>query len=259
VTELALYQPAISLPGGISAFVTTRHGGCSQGPWQTFNLGTHVQDDPAAVASNRALLKAQLISATGSSALELQWISQVHGTAVHQALEPMTESAPQADAIYTTRSNLAIGVLTADCLPVLFYSDDDSEIAVAHAGWRGLQKGILENTLACFRAPAAKVGAWLGPAIGPCHFEVGPEVRAAFLATASAETQSATEAAFAPTVHHGKWLADLYQLARIRLNAAGVIAIAGEPACTFCDSHNWYSYRRNSVTGRFATMIVKTD
>lgn len=257
MADFALCEPAITLPRGISAFVTTRHGGHSKGPWQTFNLASHVQDDPTAVTANRELLQQQLAAATANAALELQWISQVHGTAVHHALEP-TLAPPQADALYTTRANLVLGVLTADCLPVLFYSDDGNEIAVAHAGWRGLHKGILENTLACFDAPPAHIAAWLGPAIGPCHFEVGAEVRDAFLAAADASTAAAVEAAFIPTPRDGKWLADLYQLARIRLLAAGVTAIHGAPACTHCDNTTWYSYRSNPVTGRFATLIVKS-
>ncbi len=259
MTDLALYQPSINLPRGVRAFVTTRRGGYSQGPWQTFNLGGHVQDDPAAVAANRTLLNEQLAGATESASLKLQWISQVHGTTVHRALEHPADPTPQADAIYTTQRDIVCGILTADCLPVLLYSHDGNEIAVAHAGWRGLQKGILENTIACFKVPAAEISAWLGPAIGPCHFEVGNEVREAFLAVAAAETKDATEAAFAASEREGKWLADLYQLARIRLRAAGLTQIDGEPACTFCNNTTWYSYRHNPVTGRFATLIVKTS
>jgi YfiH family protein len=259
VTDLALYQPPIVLPQGVKAFVTTRLGGHSQGPWQSFNLGELVQDDPVAVAANRAQLREQLIRATGYDSIELQWISQVHGTAVHRALEHKSAIPPQADAIYATRPNLVCGILTADCLPVLLYSNDGNEVAVAHAGWRGLKNGILENTIACFETPAARISSWLGPAIGPCHFEVGAEVREAFLSVAAAETRAATERAFSPAGTAGKWLADLYQLARIRLRTAGLTQIDGEPACTFCDSAIWYSYRRNPVTGRFATMIVKTS
>jgi len=259
VTELAFYQPAITLPKGVKAFVTTRSGGFSKGPWQSFNLGGHVQDDPAAVAANRDLLRTQLLSAIGGSSLDLQWLNQVHGTTVYHALEQLTEPPPQADALYTTRTNLACGVLTADCLPVVFCSSDGKEVAIAHAGWRGLQKGVLENTLASFKAPAAQIMAWLGPAIGPCHFEVGSEVREAFLAVASAEAMVATEAAFLPSSQQGKWFADLYKLARIRLLAAGLSIVSGEPACTFCNSTTWYSYRQNPVTGRFATLIVRTS
>lgn len=258
MTELALYEPAICLPKGIKVFVTTRYGGCSQGHWQSFNLAGHVQDDPAAVAQNRVLLRDQLMRATGSASLDLQWLNQVHGTKVHHALAHITEPLPQADALYTTAVNLVCGVLTADCLPVVFGSTDREEIAVAHAGWRGLQKGVLENTLACFKAPAAQIIAWLGPAIGPCHFEVGSEVREAFLAAAVAGTALATEAAFSASAHEGKWFADLYQLARIRLLTAGLIQISGEPACTVCNNTTWYSYRDSPVTGRFATLVVKT-
>lgn len=256
MTDPALFQPPINLPPGLKAFVTTRRGGFSTGPWQAFNLGSHVDDDPAAVTANRALLEQQLADATGNHALDQQWINQVHGTAVHHARSQAFEP-PQADALYTTQSNLVCGILTADCLPVLLYSSDGEEIAVAHAGWRGLQKGILENTVGCFKAPVVQISAWLGPAIGPCHFEVGSEVRDAFLAAANAVTREATKTAFSFAGTEGKWLADLYQLARVRLRAAGLLQIDGEPACTFCDDATWYSYRREPVTGRFATMIVK--
>jgi YfiH family protein len=258
VTELAFYEPGIRLPKGIKVFVTTRLGGCSQGPWQSFNLAEHVQDDAAAVAKNRALLRAQLLSATGSSSLELQWLDQVHGTKVHHARAHSIEPPPQADALYTCAANLVCGVLTADCLPVVLCSADGREIAVAHAGWRGLQKGVLENTLACFKAPAAQIMAWLGPAIGSCHFEVGNEVRDAFLTAAEAGNTRATEAAFSASAHEGKWYADLYQLARIRLLAAGLLQVSGEPMCTVCNNATWYSFRHSAVTGRFATLIVKS-
>jgi YfiH family protein len=257
VTELAVYQPAISLPRGIKAFVTTRYGGHSTGSWESFNLAEHVHDDPAAVAANRALLKVRLADAIGHASLDMQWLNQVHGTTVHHVFETSTQTPPQADALYTTANNLACGVLTADCLPVLFTSTDGQEIAVAHAGWRGLQKGVLENTLAAFKTPTSQVIAWLGPAIGPCHFEVGNEVREAFLAVATPETMAATTAAFAPSITHRKWFADLYQLARIRLFAAGLTRVSGEPTCTYCNSATWYSYRKSPLTGRFATLIVK--
>ena len=257
--ETELYQSVSNLPAGIKAFVTTRCGGCSQDTWQSFNLAEHVQDDPAAVAANRALLETQLLKATGSSSLSLQWLNQVHGTTVHHASAQTIDSPPEADAIYTTSTNLVCGVLTADCLPVLFCSADGNEIAVAHAGWRGLQNGILENTLASFKTSPAHIMAWLGPAIGPCHFEVGPEVRDAFLNTATAQTRNATAAAFAVSEQHGKWFADLYKLAHIRLLAAGVTQISGAPACTYCNHATWYSYRHTPVTGRFATLIVKTS
>ncbi len=256
--ELALHEPAIGLPEGIRVFVTTRRGGSSRQQWDTFNLAEHVQDDPAAVAANRNLLKSHLIDATGCSTLEFQWLNQVHGTRVHKAHESAAITPPQADALYTAAENLVCGVLTADCLPVVLFAEDGSEIAVAHAGWRGLQSGVLENTLGCFKTPPAKITAWLGPAIGPCHFEVGNEVREAFLAGATPGTVDITSAAFSKSAREGKWFADLYELARIRLFAAGVCHVGGEVACTVCNSATWYSYRHSPVTGRFATLIVKT-
>jgi purine-nucleoside/S-methyl-5'-thioadenosine phosphorylase / adenosine deaminase len=257
VTELALQQPAINLPEGIRIVVTTREGGVSQAPWNWLNLAEHVQDDPAAVAANRALLKTELLGLTGSAALEFQWLDQVHGTTVHHAAESIVQPPPQADALYSTRSQLVCGVLTADCLPVVFYAEDASEVAIAHAGWRGLQGGILENTLRRFKTSPEKIMVWMGPAIGPCHFEVGNEVRDAFVAVATAATVAATEAAFTVSSRAGKWFADLYQLARIRLQAAGLVHINGNVDCTVCNTATWYSYRHSPLTGRFATLVVK--
>jgi polyphenol oxidase len=245
------------LPDRVRAFVTTRVGGYSLGPWSGFNLGTHVGDDPQAVAANRALLQAALARETGNAATNLQWLQQVHGTLVHTA-SLASPGIPEADAIYCCDAGLACGVLTADCLPVLFCSQDGSEIAVAHAGWRGLAAGVLEHTLAAFTTVPAEILCWLGPAIGPCHFEVGEDVRQAFLQQVGPHQHRAIAAAFSPTAVPDKLLADLYQLARLRLQTAGVKRISGEPDCTMCDSKRWYSYRREPVTGRFATLIMRT-
>jgi len=207
--------------------------------------------------ANRRLLQAELARETGNVDTGLQWVQQEHGILVHEARlsNPVT---PEADAIYCREQGLACGVLTADCLPVLFCSMDGSEIAVAHAGWRGLAAGVLEQTLAAFRAAPADILCWLGPAIGPCHFEVGEEVRLAFLEHAGPHQHLAITAAFIPAATPGKFLADLHQLARLRLHAVGAKQISGEPDCTLCNSQRWYSYRRESVTGRFATLIMKT-
>jgi YfiH family protein len=254
VPEL-LYRPDWKLPRGVHAFVTTREGGKSAGAWSSFNLAQHAGDAPDAVNANRALLLERLRAETGAAIPAVQWVSQVHGTRVfHAGRTPV--KAPQADAIFGSDTPLALGILTADCLPVLFASDDGRAIAVAHAGWRGLLGGVLEATLASFRAEPAAISAWLGPAIGPCHFEVGGEVRSAFVEQAVASEQSATAAAFAAAPAAGKWMADLYQLAHLRLRAHGVNRISGSPSCTVCQEQRFYSYRRNAVTGRFATLIV---
>lgn len=246
-----------SLPAGVQAFVTTRQGGCSLPPRESFNLGLHTGDEPASVQGNRLLLHRLLEQRTGLKSLELQWMQQVHGTEVCHA-RALLHPPPVADAIHTDIPALVLGVLTADCLPVLFCSDDGSEIAAAHAGWRGLLGGVLEAAVAAFRSPPGKVRAWLGPAIGPCHFEVGQEVRTAFLAAAAPADRELTARAFAPAGLPDKWLADLYALARIRLLRAGLGSIAGDKVCTICNHDRFYSYRLQPVTGRFATLVVKT-
>lgn len=252
-----LFRPDWPLPHGVHAFVTTRRGGHSEGGWSSFNLAQHCGDARDAVNANRELLLERLRAETGVAVPAVQWLSQVHGTRVfhagHRALP-----APQADAAYARDTPLAIAVLTADCLPVLFASNDGHEIAVAHAGWRGLLGGVLEATLGSFRAKPGAVSAWLGPAIGPCHFEVGSDVRDAFLSMARREARVATEAAFIAAAQPGKWFADLYALARIRLHGAGVVSVHGSVQCTVCHNDRFYSYRRQPVTGRFATLILRT-
>jgi YfiH family protein len=242
----------------VQAFFTTRQGGNSKGPFAAFNLGLHVGDVEADVLANRSLLRKALVTATARDDLRIQWLQQVHGTDVCNIGSARIETAPKADALYTRESGIACCVMTADCLPLLLCSADGSEIAVAHAGWRGLQAGVIENTLAQFKVQAAQVSVWLGPAIGPCHFEVGPEVKAAFLAAAPSQSQSVTSACFRPAAGPDKWMADLYALARIRLQQAGVQQIAGNTRCTVCHADMLYSHRRSQPTGRFATLIVKS-
>jgi polyphenol oxidase len=253
-----LLRPDWDLPPGVQAFVTTRNGGHSLPPRQGFNLGLHTGDDPAAVAANRSLLAQELVLHTGLTELELQWVQQVHGTDVFRAADKAVHPAPEADAIYTDAPRLALAVLTADCLPVLFCSHNGAEIAVAHAGWRGLLAGVLEVAVRSFRAAPGDITAWLGPAIGPCHFEVGSEVRNAFVAAATDQEQVATLAAFHPGQEQGKWLADLYALARLRLRRTGLTDVSGAATCTICNHDRFYSYRLQAVTGRFATLIAKT-
>lgn len=253
----SLLLPERVLPQGVFACVTTRQGGCSQPPWDSFNLGLHVDDAPARVAANRERLQQLLQQHTGLSQVPVQWLRQVHGCAVHvqESSQPLP-TPPEADALYTRAAGIACAVLTADCLPVLFAARDGSEVAVAHAGWRGLAGGVLEATLAKFKAAPGQVAAWLGPAIGPCHFEVGAEVREQFLAAAPLALRVATDAAFVPGAP-GKYQADLYTLARLRLQVAGLRDIAGQPRCTVCDADRWFSYRREPRTGRFATLILR--
>ncbi|MCC6659210.1 MAG: peptidoglycan editing factor PgeF [Rhodocyclaceae bacterium] len=227
-------------PAGVRAFVTTRSGGVSIGPYASLNLADHVGDDPAAVAENRRRLRAHLPS-------EPLWLTQVHGPRVVRAEQ--AAAGVEADAAFTRQSGRVCAVLTADCLPVLLCNDVGTVVAVAHAGWRGLAGGVVEAAVRATNEPPSRLLAWLGPAIGPQAFEVGAEVRAAFLAH-SAEAS----AAFAAR-ENGKWLADLYRLAGQRLNALGVERVFGGGFCAFNETERFYSYRRDKATGRMATLI----
>lgn len=244
---LKLILPDWPAPANVLAAVSTRSGGVSQGPWASLNLGDHVGDDPQAVAENRRLVT----QACGLAAAP-HWLRQVHGTAVHR-IEGPAITVPEADAICTTEPEQACVVMTADCLPVLFCSDDGAWVAAAHAGWRGLCDGVLEATVQSAERPAERLMAWLGPAIGPAAFEVGDEVRAAFMARAAEDA-----AHFAPH-DPGKWRADLYALARARLRRAGLTAIYGGDYCTVTDATRFFSHRRDAAklgsSGRFVSLV----
>lgn len=235
-------------PAGVRAFTTTRGGGVSAGDFSGFNLGDHVGDDAAAVAANRARLQGLL--PPGSA---IQWLQQCHGSDVVAAAA--TEcAAPSADACWTGRERLACAVLTADCLPVLFCDRGATVVAAAHAGWRGLLAGVLEHTVDVLPVAPGELLAWLGPAIGPAHFEVGEEVLLAFCSRA-ATSRDQIEACFRPSGRRGHYLADLYGLARLRLRQAGVGGVFGGGYCTFADPARFYSYRRDGRTGRMASLI----
>lgn len=225
----------------VRALQTTRRGGVSIAPWDSLNLGDHVGDDPACVLSNRAVLHRELPG-------EPAWLKQVHGTRVVDAAEACVVPM-EADSAYTREPGAVCVVMTADCLPVLFCNRAGTVVAAAHAGWRGLQSGVLESTIAAMGEAPSKLLAWLGPAIGPACFEVGDEVRAAFISGDAGAAE-----AFAPSAH-GKWLADIYCLARRRLQAAGVTSIHGGGLCTVSDHERFFSYRRDGVTGRMASLI----
>ncbi|GHU12160.1 laccase domain protein [Betaproteobacteria bacterium] len=229
-------------PAAVRAVVTTRHGGVSAAPWASFNLATHVGDEPTAVAANRARLRLHLPA-------EPCWLEQVHGCGVVDA-GVGTAGVPVADAAVTRTVGRVCAVLTADCLPVLFCDEAGSVVAVAHAGWRGLAAGVLEATVAKMALAPACIMAWLGPAIGPTAFEVGGEVRAIFLAH-----DAEAEAAFVASRRAGKWLADLFVLARQRLAAMGGGQVYGGGVCTASDTGNFFSYRREGQTGRFASLV----
>jgi len=234
------------LPHGVRAAFTTRLGGASVPPWDSFNLGAHVADDPAAVAANRARLSTLL-----NLRAEPAWLSQVHGVTVADldaapaSAEPMT-----ADAVVTSGTRPCV-IMVADCLPVLFASRDGVRIGAAHAGWRGLAGGVLEQTVAALGVPASQLSAWLGPAILQRNFEVGADVRDAFV------SQDAGAAGFFEANAQGRWQADLVGLARRRLAALGVTGLHGGTWCTFADRKRFFSHRRDGKGGRMAAVIWK--
>lgn len=236
--------PDWAAPTNVVAVTTTRCGGISKSPFDGFNLAFHVEDNAADVLQNRARLKDLLEFQN-----EPQWLNQVHGVNVAEAMPNGLEQ--EADAVFTDQLNLPCAVLTADCLPVFFCNQEGTQVAVAHAGWRGLVAGILEATLDKFAYANSHILAWLGPAIGPEKFEVGSEVRDIFI-----KCSSAAESAFRPNkANPGHWFADLYQLARIRLAESGVREVSGGNFCTYSESERFYSYRRDGQTGRMASLI----
>jgi YfiH family protein len=235
-------HPDWPAPHGVHAVTTLREGGVSGAPFDSFNLADHVGDRPDAVRDNRALLRQRL-----QLPREPLWLTQRHEDRVVDAATAAA-GAP-ADASFSQRAGVVCAVLTADCLPVLFCDRPGSRVAAAHAGWRGLAGGILERTVQALASPPEQLMAWLGPAIGPHAFEVGDEVRDAFV---SRHAQAA--GAFVRSAG-GRWLADLYRLARVRLVASGVSAVYGGGFCTFNDAARFYSYRRDHRTGRMATLI----
>ena len=237
-------RPDWPAPPGVVAASTTRTGGVSEGSFATLNLGAHVGDEPAAVAGNRRRLREAL-----GLAAEPRWLEQVHGTTVVDAAG-VGDDPPAADASFTTQPGVACAVLTADCLPVLFSTIDGTAVAAAHAGWRGLAAGVLECTIAAMPAPPDRLLAWLGPAISQPAFEVGSEVRDAFLA---ADEGAGT--AFESN-ERGRYQADLYRLARRRLQRAGVAGVYGGGWCTHADAGRFFSYRRDGQCGRMATVIA---
>ncbi|MDR3445109.1 MULTISPECIES: peptidoglycan editing factor PgeF [unclassified Dyella] len=232
-------------PAGVRAAVSTRQGpGVSTGPWGRFNLGARCGDVPEAVAANRTAVRSAL-----GLGRDPRWLQQVHGVDVADVDRLADAQEPRADAAVTDQADQPLAILTADCLPVLFCTADGQSVAAAHAGWRGLQAGVLEATVNALKVPPAQVMAWLGPCIGKASYEVGGEVRDAFMAL----DVDAGEG-FEPT-RPGHWLCDLAWLARRRLQVAGVPAIYGGGFDTRTDDR-FYSYRRDGAqSGRFASLI----
>jgi polyphenol oxidase len=248
-------------PPGVVAGTTLRQGGVSTGPYASLNLGTHVGDDSHAVRTNRRRFR----QACGLPAEPL-WLNQVHGTRVATAttstkavsgtntkVVPGTGKYDEADARVERRPGVVCAVLTADCLPVVLASATGDEIAVAHAGWRGLCEGILEATVAASSTPPDQLQAWLGPAISQSAFEVGGEVRDSFLRSDEAAARHFREN------ERGRWQADLYGLARLRLEKCGIAGIFGGNHCTFGEPAEFFSYRRDGPCGRMATFVFRTD
>ena len=230
-------------PDGIVAGTTTRNGGVSDGAYSSMNLAGHVGDDPACVAENRR----RLVTGCGLEA-EPDWLTQVHGSAVRL----VGDNVPvEADAAIAREPAATVAVLTADCLPILLCADGGDEIAAIHGGWRGLAAGIVGATLAMMQTRPAHLLAWLGPAISQPAFEVGDEVRAAFVAD-----DAGAEVCFLPN-ERGRWQADLYALARRQLQAAGVGAVYGGDLCTVGDSERFFSYRRDGQCGRMASFVAR--
>lgn len=242
LNKLDFIMPNWPAPASVKAIQTTRLGGFSQAPFNTLNLGAHVHDYPVTVAKNRQLLHQFVPS-------EPVWLNQVHGTKVVDAA--LTRCVEDADASFTKQSNIVCVTMTADCLPVLLCDRKGTAVAAIHAGWRSLCDGVIENTVQAMGVNSVNLIAWLGPAIGPNAFEVGSEVRQAFIDKDTDATK-----AFKP--HADKWLTNLYLIATQRLNKLGVNAIYGGSDCTYSDPKRFFSFRRDGMTGRMATMIWLT-
>lgn len=237
-------------PSNVRALQTMRQGGVSLAPYDSLNLAVHVGDAPCAVAHNRKLLSTRLAS-------EPVWLEQVHGADVldadHVVLQKNCEPVRRADASFARQQNSICAVMTADCLPVLLCDQQGGVVAAVHAGWRGMAAGVIEATVDAMQVEPCQLMAWLGPAISQAAFEVGDEVRKAFV-----DEDEKAAAAFIP-LHAGKWLADLYALARLRLKALGITQIYGGEYCSCQQADQFFSYRRDGVTGRMASLIWLDD
>jgi polyphenol oxidase len=243
---LQILVPDWPAPALVRAAFTLRSGGVSAAPFDSLNVGVHVGDLPDAVRENRRRVREGL-----QLTAEPAWIEQVHGTEVADLDAPAADAAPSApaDAVFTRQPRRVCVVQVADCMPVLLASRDGSCVAAAHAGWRGLAAGVLEATLRRLATQPAQLLAWLGPAIGPQHFEVGSEVRDAFV------THDPSAAAAFGANSRGRWQCDLVALAQQRLRAAGVTAVFGGECCTYADPARFFSYRRDGRCGRMAALI----
>lgn len=232
-------------PSQVRAIVTTRGGGGRFGRW---NTAAHVGDDALRVAANRRELQRRL------GLGQVQWLEQVHGSEVVSVRAASPEPLI-ADGLHTWTPGLALAIQTADCLPVLLCERGGRAVGAVHAGWRGLAGGILQAAVEAFDSPPGQLLAWLGPAIGPDHFEVGGEVRAAFLGSPPLASSREAVACFAPGPRPDTFLCDLYRLAALLLRAAGVAEVYGGGRCTVCESRRFFSFRAEGVCGRMATLV----
>lgn len=247
ISENYTLRAGWTAPGSVQALCTTRKGGISKAPWASLNLGSHVGDSPDSVAENRQ----RLARYTGLGVDRIGWLNQVHGTRVVELTPDNVSDVPEADASFTRHPDLACAILTADCLPVVLADVDGALVGAAHAGWRSLSGGVLENLISAMSVKPSRLRAWLGPAIGADSFEVGPEVRTAFTqhhpeAKSAFKTQGARP---------GHFMADIYRLATQRLHQAGVTSVAGGSLCTVQDREWFFSYRRDGETGRMVTLV----
>ncbi|MBZ0334507.1 peptidoglycan editing factor PgeF [Marinobacter sp. AL4B] len=247
ISESNLLRPDWPVSARVQALCTTRKGGVSQSPWQSLNLGVHVGDNPVDVARNRQCLATFM----GVNSDQLGWLNQVHGTRVVELTRDNLNNCPDADASFTREQGVVCAILTADCLPVILADCDGRVVGAAHAGWRSLCGGVLENLIRAMAVEPSKLTAWFGPSIGPANFKVGPEVRAAFVEQQSESAYAFSEQGARP----GHFIADIYELARLRLSRAGVSDISGGGLCTVDDPERFYSYRRDGQTGRMATLV----
>ncbi len=251
-----LDAPQWDAPANVLAAMSTRVGGISTAPFDSLNLGYSTPDNRSSVAANEA----RVANALGIDPLAIRWVYQVHGNAV-QLAESLPENAPlsgtviEGDAIVSRTPGLVCGVKVADCLPVLFSSVNGRVVAAAHAGWRGLAAGVVENTVSAMDCAAEEIVAWLGPCIGKDRFEVGDDVKTAFLEATPIAERDLIAASFRPLAIEGKYLCDLRSIASTRLRAIGVTKIAATHACTFSEPARYFSHRRDRLTGRMAAFV----
>ena len=242
MSEMEIIRPSWPSPKSVEAISTTRTGGFSEEPFTSLNLADNVGDTTDLVNRNRELV-ADLFAEEAKG----QWLQQVHSNRV--ARVESSVGPLEADALVTSNRGIMLNILTADCLPLLLCAEDGDEIAAVHCGWRGLAAGIVANTLATMDGDPDQLLAWIGPAIGSCHFEVGAEVRAAFAVSLSGDS---LEHCFRPLAN-GKFMADLVKITTAQLHDLGVCQVSSDDYCTYCDADRFYSYRRDGQCGRMVT------